>query len=412
MKLIIRTIDAHINDEFVQTSPYAHYQKMSMHGQFLIWNNKASVEYVGFYDQSELVGSALIMIKHFLGVFNYAYVPSGLCIDYKKVSLVEAAHQALKEHAKEKRWFLLRIDPNVERVEKNLKGEVVEDGFNNEWVSDTLIKLGYTHKGYGYGYDGSWRDRFTLILDIDKPINEIVENFAKNKKTFYKRQLKMGVTTTVNKEQGIAYLAKFEKQLTQIHGFKPKPVSYFKKVVDTYGEHAHVFVTKMSQQFNIDLIQQELDSGKYDKDASAKQSKIDTLQELKASLNNHGDVIVLAVGLFVCVGDVAWDLYSYKNADFLKYRGTENMHVYAIKYFQQHSVKHYDFVGFSGSTDPSDPYYGLYQYKSSFNPRFVEYIGQFDYRVHETLSNLFINISKVVVKVRRKINVLLYLKKQ
>ncbi len=408
--LEVKTIDANTNDQFVLASNYAHYQKTSMYAQFLQFTHKATIEYLGFYDQQQLKATAMVLIRRWLGVFSYAYIPSGICVDYSDATLLKQTHQALAQLASVRSWFLLRIDPNVQRKEKDIKGNDIKDGFNNEWVTNTLENLNYQHKGYGYGYDGSWRDRFTLVLDLNPPLEQLINNFARDKRNFYRRQLKMGITTVVDQKQGVEYLAEFEKQLTKEHGFKPKPVSYFKKLCEFYGEHAHVFVTSMSQQYNIDLINHELESGKYNKDEKAKQSKLETLEQLKQSLEKHGDTIVLSVGMFVDYGHSAWDLYSYKNPDFLNHRGTIHMHVSAMEHFKNRNITHYDFVGFSGATHHEDPYYGLYHFKSGFNPTYVEYIGQFDLKNNETLTNLFIKVSTLKVRIRRKLNALRYTK--
>jgi len=66
--------------------------------------------------------------------------------------------------------------------------------------------------------------------------------------------------------------------------------------------------------------------------------------------------------------------------------------------------------GFSGSTSKDDPYYGLYNYKKSFNPEFIEWIGEFDYIIDKNKYKLLLNTKKGFRRIRRKLNSIIYKK--
>jgi len=65
-------------------------------------------------------------------------------------------------------------------------------------------------------------------------------------------------------------------------------------------------------------------------------------------------------------------------------------------------------VGFSGVIDKSDAYYGLYSYKRSFLPNYIEYIGEFDYVVNASLYSLFKRTEHLGKRIRRKISSLFF----
>ncbi len=408
--MIIKTIDQSVLDHFVKEHPNKHYQKTSMYGDFLAFSQKATIQYLGFYQDQQIIATAMIMFKSYPLIGTYGYIPMGLCLDYNQKEQLERCLDALVHFAQVKKLIFLKLDPNVIRIHRDLQGKPLNDGFLNEWVSELLKTKGFKHKGYGYAYDGSWNNRFTLVLDLDQPFDSLYKGFAKSKKSFYKRQQRMGIKTYQTTSEDCHILASLEKELTKKEGFYPKSEAYFKQLMQIYGEHTKLKKTIMNVTDNILIIDQELNSSKYRNDKEAYDAKVRQKEELLKIQATHGSEIVLAIGLFVVVGDWSWDLYSYKNPEFAKYNGTDHLHIETIKDFQAGGVKHYDFVGFSGVTDPSDFYYGLYQFKSSFNPRFVEHIGEFDLILNEKKHNLFNTFQYYKMKIKRRILHILYKK--
>ena len=45
----------------------------------------------------------------------------------------------------------LRCDLNVLRMEKDIRGNPVEGGENHENITAMMKRLGFVHRGYGYG---------------------------------------------------------------------------------------------------------------------------------------------------------------------------------------------------------------------------------------------------------------------
>ena len=158
----------------------------------------------------------------------------------------------------------------------------------------------------------------------------------------------------------------------------------------------------------IDGINNELSSKKYSKDLEARKSKENELEIAKNLLNKYGDVLVIAAGLFIFLKNKSWDLYTYnrKNCNFIK--PVDNLHFFAMNDLKNLGVTQYDMCGFSGSTDKNDKYYGLYNYKKSFNPDFIEMIGEFDYIIDNKKYLLFSKITKFSNKIKRKLNSILF----
>lgn len=374
----LKTItDRNLFDSFVMSHPYCHYMKTSMWGEFKQHTEKCTYEMKGFYIDQELVGTAMILHGSYAG-HSYLYVPKGLSIDYENPSLYKEAFALLKNYADTKKVLFLRVDPDVVRVPRDIKGNQLE-GFNHETVTKDLQSIGYTHKGYGYGYDGSWNDRYTLIVDLHDDIDTIVSRFSKQRLTSLNRHVIKHVTTRVGTKDDITYLMQYEQHLCWHDGFAPHSRDFFTSLYDIFAGHSVIYVTEIDLTAMIAGIETELAGKKYKKDLKARGEKEKDIAWAHEMIEKYGSKLPIAAGLFLRMGDTSWDLYTYNHKDFTPIRAVDNLHRFAMEDMKNHGVLHYDMVGFSGLTTPDDAEYGLYVYKSSFSPEFIEYLGEFDY---------------------------------
>ncbi len=370
--------DIAVYDKFVLNSPYVHYTKTSM------WANTKKMEhykahYIGFYINNELVGCALGLENHFY-LHKYLYIPNGMCINYNDIKLLQDCLKLLIEYARKLNVCFLRIDPNVIRCSRDIDGNKITGGIDNEIVTDTFKAMGFRHKGYNFAYDGSWYNRYTLAIDISKDIQEIKKHFNKQRITALNRHNVIGVSCHVGNENDINDLMLFEKQLAAIQGFKPHSYEFFKNILDNFKDHARLYVVTLNIDKMIEGITNELNSKKYAKDLEARKAKENELAKAYELKKKYPDNIVkLACGLFVYYGYKSFDLYTYNHKDFNYLKPVDNLHYFALSDLKDHKVTYYDMCGFSGLTNKDDPHYGLYSYKKSFGSQFIEHIGEFDY---------------------------------
>ena len=373
--IICKQIPAAQLDMFVSGHPYGHYMKTSM---WAALQKHDQPHFIGFYDHDELKGTAMILERKSLGI-HYFYVPWGPCLDYDDPELCEQGLRGLIQLAENAGVDFLRIDPNVLRMERDIKGNPIEGGENHEDMTALLTSLGFVHKGYGYAYNGSWVNRYTLIIDLSPSIEEIVRHFSKPRQNSLRRHAVIGVTTRLGTKADLPQLCEFERQLSQIQGFQPHPQSFFEALLDAFGDHAALYVTEIDLDQMISGIQHEIDSGKYNKDPEALQSKLKEKEKAAALKARYGAKPAIAAGLFLRLGTQSWDLYTYNHKDFNFIKAVDNLHRFAIEDMKNHGVLRYDMCGFSGVTEKSDPHYGLYDYKRSFGSVYTERIGEFDY---------------------------------
>lgn len=363
---------------YVAKSPSVHYMKTSMWAAFRRSMERDTSAYLGFYDQGRLVACAMVLQNTWMG-HSFLYIPWGPCMDYDNLPLVEEVFSLLKGYADQKKVQFLRVDPNVVRCHHAIDGSLLADGFNHEAVSEKLKAIGYTHKGYGYAYNGSWTNRYTLIVDLSADEKTILSRFSRQRKTSLNRHAVKGISTHIGTKADISALIEFEHMLAEQDGFKPHSRRFFEQLLDCFGAHAVLYVTEIDFEKAKAGLHAEIHSDKYKHDANAMASMEQHYQDVIALAQKYGTRKVLACGLFIRYGDMSWDLYTYNDKNLFYLQPVDNLHYFAMRDMKAHGVLRYDMVGFSGTADPKDPYYGLYAYKRSFGPEFIEQIGEFDY---------------------------------
>jgi lipid II:glycine glycyltransferase (peptidoglycan interpeptide bridge formation enzyme) len=333
-------------------------------------------------------------------------------MDYTDEHVRNEVFRLLKEYALKNQVQFLRVDPNVIRCHRTITGDPVDDGFSNECVTEDLKELGYTHKGYGYAYNGSWTNRYTLFVDLNADMKDVIAGYAKPRKTALNRHAVIGVSTRIGNADDLPSLMDFEVQLSEQDGFKPHSRKFFEALLESFGEHAVIYVTEINLDTMISGIEAELASKKYRKDPEARAAKEKELEKASGLKQKYGTKVPIACGLFIRLGHMSWDLYTYNHKEFNFIKPVDNLHAFAMNDMKEHGVLTYDMCGFSGTASKDDPYYGLYAYKRSFGPEFIEQIGEFDYVFRPKAMKRFRFEKLAVNHVKRKYWAYRYKKKQ
>ena len=400
--------EAQLN-RFLSGSRYVHYMKTAAWGAFKEKTEHSTFQCFGFYENDKLVATAMAIEHSFLG-HRYIYVPKGPCLDYENDILREEVMRSLQEYAENRHAQFLRIDPDVIRVSRDINGTQIP-GIDNEYITDDLIRLGFQHRGYNYAYDGSWTNRYTLIIDISRPEEEITAGFTKQRRTSLNRHRVSGVKTRTGTADDIPSLMEFERMLSEIDGFRPHSEEFFRELLSCFEGHVRFYVTEIDLDVMISGITDELSSKKYRKDPEAKAAKEKDLVHAGELKQTYGSHLPIACGIFLYYGDMSWDLYTYNHKAFNFIKPVDNLHMFAIRDMKNLGVRRYDMCGFSGVTTKDDPEYGLYSYKRSFGPEFIEQIGEFDYVLNPAAYARFRKEKSLEVRARHKLWRIRYRKK-
>lgn len=418
MKFVVN-VDRDRFDAFAKACPINHYSKTSAWPE-VIDDEYPTHDLLGVENgEGELIATAIMMHKKTcLPGIKYSYIQYGFNLDIEDKDLISFFAMHLKEFARSKGSTFLRMDSNITRLEHDKNGKVVEGGFNHEYVTELLEDAGFTHLGYNYGYSGNWLSRYTYRNNLDKPWKKIKKGIKRYANYNNRNKLRDVVVRPAGYNE-LHWLVECEQELSQDLGFKPKPVEFFEKVWDEYGDDVRYYiVTTNYHQAVLNLEKEVADTKEHlnvlideNKIALAKQNIAtlsEEIEEIKASGKDIDEEVVLGAKFIIMQGENVWNVNMYTKKTFLNFRAAFALHSYVIEDVYKRGAKTYDFEGVSGSTDPNDYYYGLHEFKRSFGGDFLEYLGEFDAIFDEKKYKVWKKARTAMSLTRRKVLYAIY----
>ncbi len=404
-------------DTFNRNHKHNHYTKMSSYGVFRQDKN-TSYTCLGIEDDNQtLIGTALLIIMHVPLIGKLFYVPSGPNIELSNVEVQRFFYQELKSLAKKEKCFMIKVDPNIERLEHFKDGTINPEGFNNEQYIYFFKELEYNHTGFKYGYSGYWRNRFTYILDLSDDIHSIQRNI-KRYNTYHEKNVSRFVHVSKSDQHDLHVLVNSQRSLSKKRVFVPKQVAHFRKLMNSFGEDARLYVATVDYpKAYVSLFQQKEDlqekltqdikeskKNQFTKQLVALETELLEIQKLA---KEHPEPIKVGAKLIVQIGPQVFNIYMYTQPLLNNMRVAFALHDKAILDAKENAANQYNFEGVSGSLDPEDIYYGMHVFKKSFGGDFIEYLGEFDCVLKPASYDLYVRklptIQRAIRYVHRKL---------
>lgn len=414
---LLRSTDKTAFDTFVKSQPHIHYSKLWFWGQFESLHGYQA-QYWRFVDLGKTVATAICLQKS--TIFGKLwYIPNGPSLSIEQPNLLEEVLDLIKRNAVKFNILSVRIDTNIPRNHHDNQGNLIEDGFSNESITQRFENTGFKHTGYNYGYSGYLFSRFTYVLDLEGDTGSLVDKIAPNVRNLYKKNLRRGVIVRNGTRDDLVYLARFGIELSKKLYFKPKSLKFFQQLYDLAAENVLYRVAIADLNVAKQTIAKERETLliAYDKakDNPRKagflketQRQLDDLEREENDLNQlikqHGDTLILGASLYLIAGDRSYNVYTYTNKDFPSFHATISLHVDSYEELKERGVRYYDFVGVSGSLDPKDPYYGLHDFKRKFGGDFVENLGEFYFKPRPKMAHIQFRSYVYQRKFERKFN--------
>ena len=368
-------------------------------------------------DEGNLIASALMVHrKNTKPALQYSYIPRGFNLnDINDRELIRFFGKELGEFARRKGSVFLRMDPDIARVEHEKNGRIKEGGFDHEYIREILEECGYDHLGYPYGYGITWLHRYTMQLDLDKPWKEIKKGIKRCSQYLSKNELRAVKVREGTKEE-LHILADSQDQLSHKLGFKPRTAAYWEKFWNAYGDAVHYYIVTVNfHQAVLNMekkIREDEDHLKIMKDENKMDPIRKNVQAMKAEIEeirsldlDKDEDVPFGAKFIIMIGGHVWNMNMYtRKTPLYNFRCAFALHMYALEHLYQEGAKLYDFEGISGSLDPKDPYYGMFDFKRSFGGEFIEYLGEFDYVCDRNRYRLWKLSSKAKSSLRHTVN--------
>ena len=369
--------DKSLFDTFVENHIYTHYQKTSTWGEYRVnYCGDEAYLMIGAFDEQQLVGTAMVTITRRKGIGKVAYVAQGLCIDYQNKKLVHLLIDAIHRNVKPYKVTCLKMDFNVKRCLHAIDGSVIE-GEDNQWLTDFLVSMGFKHRGYGYAYDGSWANRFTLIAPVSKDKYE--KTVQKSLMQAVNRQLKTGLIVRDGCDEDLPAFVKAAQALGDKKHFTADNETYFSNYINANKPYSVFKIAEIDYELKAKIFEEELNSSKVRRNPELLASVQRKYEQAVADVNAGKTKEILGGAIYMRIGNMLFDPYTYTFKEHNEFKAAACLHIATSRQYVPMGVEYLDFVGFAGNTDVNDHYYGLYDFKSKFGSEFVEYIGEFDY---------------------------------
>lgn len=355
--------------------------------------NGWEINYVGIKDNNKLVGAAMLTSHDRKFGKKEFYSPRGILVDYNNKKYLTYFIKEIKKYIKDKKGYVLRIDPYIILKQRDIDGNIVKDGTNNTTIKNELISLGFKQVSIPNMEQVGWM----FSLDLDKKNEEEILNEMKpNTRNTIRKASKIGIEI---KELSYEELDRFQDIMIETgerKNFSVRKLSYYQdmyKLLHDKGEVKYV-VTELNLVKYIKKLTEEKE--KKEKELN-KLSDAKYNEGKKKSLNNEimsfdkrieesedirkktgKDIITLSGSMFIMIKPEIIYLSSGNYSEYIHFNSQYLIQWDMIKYGIKNKFKKHNFYGIPANINTHPKDYGIYEFKRGFNGYVEELIGEYE----------------------------------
>ena len=367
--------------------------------------------YVGVKEEKKLIAATMLLShKRHFGKYEF-YSPRGYLLDFKNKELLEFFTNELKKYIKDKKGYVLRIDPYVIYKERDIDGNIVADGIDNSDVVNNLQSFGFKKVKTENMEQVGWM--FSLNLE-GKTEEQILKEMKPNTRNTIRKAEKFGITVN---EISYDELDRFQNIMVETgerKGFGVRKLSYFQEMYKLFHDKNEVkyFITELDLNAYIKRLEEEkqekeeklnsLSDAKYNdgqkKNLTNEIASLDKriIDSNKIKEESGKDVITLSGSMFMLIQPEVIYLSSGNYEEYMKFNSQYLIQWELIKYGIENGFKKHNFYGIPANINEHPKDYGIYEFKRGFNGIVEELIGEFALPItwHYNLFELIHKIKK------------------
>lgn len=397
-------------DKFVNNHEQASYMQ-SLDLKKFKENNNIKCYLVGVKEKNKVLAATLM---YSIGTFmkkKRFYSSRGFIIDYKNKDLLKFFVENIKKYIKDKNGMSLTIDPNVIYRTRSSNGEIIDDNTNDE-VINNLKELGFIHFGFN-NYFETMQVRWIYRLELKDNYEELKNNFIKSTRKNVEATYSNGVQIRIGKVEDIKSLSKIFKETAERDQFNTKSYEYYKSMFESMPNNIKVYMAYIDPKLYLEKTKEKLENEKKTNEELEQKMKTDMVgnklinkkqisdnlitkyeEEIKYGeelLKEYPNGVDIGALISMKSGTDYISLSSGTLTNYKKFYPKYALYDAHIKDAYEMGYKYVNFYGIAGDFDPSNKYYGIYEFKKGFNGNVVEYIGEFTlpigttYKVFNTL---------------------------
>jgi len=374
-----------------------------------------TVSFVGVKENDQLIAATLLTArKKMFGQIEF-YAPRGFLIDFKNKELLDFFVNELKSYIKNRKGYVLRVDPYIPLKERDIDGNLVDGGFDNIEIVSNLESLNFKPLDQSDFEQVGW----LFALDIEnKTEEELLKNMRSNTRNTIKKALKFGIEIKELKEEDLPRFLSIMEETGERKNFSIRNLDYFQNMYRLFSSKGEIkyLVTELNLKKYIEKLKEEI---------KEKQEKINRLSDSvcndgrKKSLNGDievlenkikwseeeikakgKDVITLSGSMFVMTQPEVLYLSSGNYKEYLNFNSQYLIQWEMIKYGIKNNFKRYNFYGIPANINTKPKDYGIYEFKKGFDGYVEELIGEYVlpmngyYKIIETATKMKNKIKK------------------
>ena len=364
---------------FMQTKEIAELRKL----------NGYDVYYVGVKkDKKILCATMMSSIKSYFG-FRKFYSPRGFLIDYNDTELLSFFTHEIKKYIKKKKGYILRIDPYLMYHERDINGDIVEGGINNEKAVSTLLNLGFKKVPENHFEQVSWM----FALDVKgKTIDEIFSNMKQNTRNIIRNLEKEKITIRELSYDELPIFMDVMESTAKRRTFVNRDLGYYQKMYNIFKDKVKYLVSELDLKEYIKNLNEEI---------KLKEERLNNLKDIKSNAGKkkelivdieskkkkkeeaillqkeEGNKIILSASMFILTKPEVIYLFSGNYKKYMNFKSQYLIQWHMIKYAIENGYDRYNFYGIPANINTKPENYDLYTFKKGFDGYVIELIGEY-----------------------------------
>ena len=367
--------------------------------------------FVGVKEDKKLIVAAILSShKRHFGKYVF-YSPRGPLLDYHNKELVNFYFNSVKNFIKEHSGYVYRIDPYIYYKERDINGDLVEDGFDNTDVIDNLKSLGFKKVSIPDTEQVIWM--FSLPLE-GKSEEDIQKEMKPNTRNTIRKAEKLGIEMKELEYSDLDEFMNIMKETGSRKGFDVRDIKYYQNMYNLFVKDGEVkfYITKLNLKNYINNLKEEIKDKETKRDELGSQSYNDgkrksfniEIENLTKRINEaediikekNTDIINLSGSMFMLIKPEIIYLSSGNYEEFLRFNSQYLIQWELIKYGIKNGFKKHNFYGIPANINEHPKDYGIYEFKKGFNGVVEELIGEYELPItyHYKLIKLLRKIKK------------------
>lgn len=355
--------------------------------------NGWKIHYVGIKDGNQLVGAAMLLsIKRRMNRYEF-YSPRGVLTDFDNKKYLDFFLTHIKEYVKKNKGYVFRMDPYVIYKERDIDGNVVEEGLDHTGLVEHLQGFGF-HKlqdceleqvGWMFSLNLEGKDEATILREM-KP----------NTRNIIRKAERFGIEIKELKYEQLDQFLDIMVETGARKHFTIRDLSYYQNMYRLFHDKGQIkyVVAELNLNTYIKKLRKEIRQKKQNleklSDAKYNDGKRNSLNQEVSVLNNKvedakriqestkKDIITLSGSMFIMIKPEIIYLSSGNYREYMNFNSQYLIQWDMIQYGIKNGFKKHNFYGIPANISEKPKDYGIYEFKRGFNGYVEELIGEYE----------------------------------